>query len=86
MRKSAQQERVIQTAQTHHSWSGTMAPSLGGSGMSTAAECRTRAAELTALAEREPEHRDQHLVDAAAWLVLARRTDEIEKQNPGNPG
>jgi len=54
--------------------------------MSTAAECRTKARELNALAQREPEHRDQHLVDAAAWLVLARRTDEIEKQNPTNLG
>ena len=50
--------------------------------MSTAAECRTRARELTALAEHEPQHRAKHLTDAAAWLVLAQRTDEMESQAP----
>jgi len=52
--------------------------------MSTAAECRTRARELTALAE--PEHRVKHLNDTGAWLVLASRTDEMEKQDPTHSG
>jgi hypothetical protein len=50
--------------------------------MPTSAECRTKARELSALAKREPEHREQHLVDAAAWMILARRTDETESQAP----
>jgi hypothetical protein len=45
--------------------------------MPTIAYCQKRARELTALAEREPQHRAQHLVDAAAWLLLATRTEEM---------
>jgi hypothetical protein len=33
--------------------------------------------ELAALAEREPEHNAQHLIDAAAWLLLATRMQEM---------
>jgi hypothetical protein len=45
--------------------------------MPTVAHCRQRARELTVLAEREPQHKTQHLNDAAAWLLLARRSEEI---------
>jgi hypothetical protein len=41
--------------------------------MATIAHCQKRARELTALAEREPQHKAQHLIDAAAWLLLASR-------------
>jgi hypothetical protein len=41
--------------------------------MPTIAHCQKRARELTALAEHDPQHRAQHLADAAAWLFLARR-------------
>jgi len=50
--------------------------------MPTSAECRTKARELTARAGREPRHKTKHLVDAEAWLVLASRTEEVEKQDP----
>jgi hypothetical protein len=50
---------------------------LGGR-MPTIVHCRTRARELAALAEREPENRPQHLNDAAAWSLLARRMEEAE--------
>jgi hypothetical protein len=46
--------------------------------MPTIAHCRKRARELTELAEREPENRTQHLNDAAGWLLLARRTEELK--------
>jgi hypothetical protein len=45
--------------------------------MPTIAHCQERARELTALAEREPEHRAQHLSDAEAWLLLAKRMLEM---------
>jgi hypothetical protein len=45
--------------------------------MPTAAHCRQRARELIALAEREPQHKTQHLIDAAGWQLLARRMEEI---------
>jgi hypothetical protein len=45
--------------------------------MPTIAHCQKRARELTALAEREPQNRAQHLADAAAWLILARRMVEM---------
>ena len=45
--------------------------------MPTVADCRQRARELTVLAEREPQHKTQHLNDAAAWLLLARRSEEL---------
>ena len=41
--------------------------------MPTIAQCQKRARELTALAEREPQHRAQYSADAAAWLRLASR-------------
>jgi hypothetical protein len=50
--------------------------------MPTAAECRKKAHELTALAERDPEHKAKHINDAAGWLLLANRTEEIESQPP----
>jgi hypothetical protein len=53
--------------------------------MPTAAECRTKARELNVLAQRQPEHREQLLTDAAAWLILARRTDETESQDDPTP-
>ena len=40
--------------------------------MPTIAHCQIRARELTALAEAEPEHKSEYLVDAVAWLRLAR--------------
>jgi hypothetical protein len=40
--------------------------------MPTVAYFQKRARELTALAEREPEHKAQCLIDAAAWLLLAK--------------
>jgi hypothetical protein len=46
--------------------------------MPTIAHCRERARELTALAEAEPQNRTQHLNDAAAWSLLANRTEELE--------
>jgi hypothetical protein len=45
--------------------------------MPTIAYCQKRARELTALAEREPQHNAQHLIDAAAWLLLAKRMVEM---------
>jgi hypothetical protein len=49
---------------------------LGGWHMPTIAHCRKRAHELTALAEREPQHKAQHLNDAEAWLILAARLED----------
>jgi hypothetical protein len=46
--------------------------------MPTITHCQKRAHELTALAEREPQHRAQHLADAAAWFILAARLEEIQ--------
>jgi hypothetical protein len=45
--------------------------------MPTIAHCQERARELTALAEREPQHRAQHLADTAAWPRLASRMVEM---------
>ena len=46
--------------------------------MPTIAHCQKRARELTALAELdEPEHKAQHLADAAAWTRLAKRMLEM---------
>jgi hypothetical protein len=45
--------------------------------MPTIAYCQKRARELAALAEHEPQHSAQHLTDAAAWLLLARRMVEM---------
>jgi hypothetical protein len=53
--------------------------------MPTVAECRTKAHELTALAEREPELKSKHLNDAAGWLLLANRTAEMESQDDPTP-
>jgi hypothetical protein len=41
--------------------------------MPTIAQCQRRARELTALAEREPQHKSKHLNGAEAWLFLAAR-------------
>jgi hypothetical protein len=44
--------------------------------MLTIAECRMRAREHKALAERESRHRTHHLNAAEAWLLLATRMDQ----------
>jgi hypothetical protein len=46
--------------------------------MRSVSYCRKRARELTALAEREPQHKSKHLNAADAWLRLAKRIEEIE--------
>ena len=55
-----------------------VAPALPEGCMATIAHCQKRARELTALAELdEPEHKAQHLADAAAWTRLAKRMLEM---------
>jgi hypothetical protein len=46
--------------------------------MPTVIHCRTRACELTELAESEPKHRTKHLNDAGAWALVADRMEELE--------
>jgi hypothetical protein len=42
------------------------------------AECRQRAEAALALAERGGAEREQRLVDAAQWMLLADRLDFLE--------
>ena len=44
----------------------------------TAVECRLKAEEKLALAERGGATREVLLADAAAWLLLAERLEDIE--------
>jgi len=46
--------------------------------MITVAHCQKRARELAALAERDPTNCIQHRNDAAAWLLLASRMEQME--------
>ena len=47
--------------------------------MFTIAECKAKAAEKMALAEREPHHRRKLLNAAKAWLILASKIEEDAK-------
>jgi hypothetical protein len=46
----------------------------------TIAECRMRARERKALAEREPRHKCRHLNAAEAWLLLAARMEQSQRR------
>jgi hypothetical protein len=72
--------QVIQIEQTPAPVVGHDFASIGDAHMPTIAHRQRRARELTALAEREPEHRAQRPVDAAAWLLLASRLEEFKFQ------
>ena len=48
--------------------------------MRSVSYCQKPTRELTALAEREPQHKSNQLNAAKAWLRLAKRIEEIEIQ------
>jgi len=48
--------------------------------MFTAAQCRAKAAEKLALAERDPAHRRKHEDSARAWLILSDRMEDAPKE------
>jgi hypothetical protein len=47
--------------------------------MPTSAECRERAAQKTAEAERDPSHRKRLLKAAEGWLIFAGVMEQLEK-------
>jgi hypothetical protein len=74
---TSQARKCSKLHRQRHLHLGTVASGIRKTHMPTVTHCRKRARELIALAEREPQHRTQHLNDAAAWLLLARRLEEI---------
>jgi hypothetical protein len=48
--------------------------------MPTSAECRERAAEKTAEAERDPSHKKRLLTAAEGWLILAGVMEQSGKK------
>ena len=48
--------------------------------MFTVGECKAKAAEKMARAEREPHHRRKLLNAAKAWLILASKIEEDAKE------
>jgi hypothetical protein len=48
--------------------------------MFTVVECKAKAAEKLALAEREPRHRRKFQNAARAWLILASKIEEYSEE------